>query len=142
MAIAGLWLRRAKASRDPFDRLMAVYLAFNYLYIGGRKPKESERGCAVRYAVDMCVRYSFDPFSCDVSEYRIDVVKSTRPGHEGEKFGLSDDETPSELFRAIHLVRSNLFNGSSFILDDRAERLASQGANVLISLLSRILGGP
>ena len=139
MDIAGFWLRQAKALRDPFDRLMAAHLAFTYLHIGGRKPKESERGCAVRYAVDMCVLHSFDPFSCDVSEYREGPVQSTRPGHEGEQFGLSDDEMPSELFSTIHLVRSNLFNGSPFFLDDRAPRLARQGADVLIGLLSRIL---
>ena len=139
MDIAGFWLRQAKALRDPFDRLMAAHLAFTYLHIGGRKPKESERGCAVRYAVDMCVLHSFDPFSCDVSEYREGPVQSTRPGHEGEQFGLSDEEMPSELFSTIHQVRSNLFNGSPFFLDDRAPRLARQGADVLIGLLSRIL---
>ena len=139
MDIAGFWFRQAKALRDPFDRLMAAYVAFTYLHIGGRKPKESERGCAVRYAVDMCVLHSFDPFSCDVSEYRADPVQSTRPGHAGEQFGLSDEELPSELFSVIHQVRSNLFNGSSFFLDDRAPRLARQGAGVLIELLSRIL---
>ena len=140
MDIAGFWYRQARALRDPFDRLMAAYLAFTYLHIGGRKPKESERGCAARYAVDMCVLHSFDPFSCDVSEYRAGPVQSTRPGHEGEQFGLTEgDETPSELFSAIHQVRSNLFNGSSFFLDDRAPRLARQGADVLIGLLSRIL---
>ena len=139
MDIAGFWLRQAKALRDPFDRLMAAHLAFTYLHIGGRKPKESERGCAVRYAVDMCVLHSFDPFSCDVSEYREGPVQSTRPGHEGEQFGLSDEEMPSEFFSTIHQVRSNLFNGSPFFLDDRAPRLARQGADVLIGLLSRIL---
>ena len=139
MDIAGFWFRQAKALRDPFDRLMAAHLAFTYLHIGGRKPKESERGCAVRYAVDMCVLHSFDPFSCDVSEYREGPVQSTRPGHEGEQFGLSDEEMPSELFSTIHQVRSNLFNGSPFFLDDRAPRLARQGADVLIGLLSRIL---
>ena len=87
----------------------------------------------------MCVIHSFDQFSCDVSEYRAGPVQSTRPGHEGEQFGLSDEEMPSELFSAIHQVRSNLFNGSSFFLDDRAPRLARQGADVLIGLLSRIL---
>ena len=139
MEIVGFWYRQAKALRDPYDRLMAAYVAFTYLHIGGRKSKESERGCAVRYAVDMCVLHSFDPVSCDVSEYRAGPVKSTRPGHEGEQFGLSDEEMPSELFSAIHQVRSNLFNGSSFFLDDRAPRLARQGADVLIGLLSRIL---
>ena len=139
MDIAGFWLRQAKALRDPFDRLMAAHLAFTYLHVGRRKPKESERGCAVRYAADMCVLHSFDPFSCDVSEYREGPVQSTRPGHEGEQFGLSDDEMPSELFSTIHQVRSNLFNGSPFFLDDRAPRLARQGADVLIGLLSRIL---
>ena len=139
MDIAGFWFRQAKALRDPFDRLMAAYVAFTYLHIGGRKSKESERGCAVRYAVDMCVLHSFDPFSCDVSEYRAGPVKSTRPGHEGEQFGLSDEEMPSELFSAIHQVRSNIFRDSAFFLDDRAPRLARQGADVLIGLLSRIL---
>ena len=139
MDSAGFWFRQAKVLRDPFDRLMAAYVAFTYLHIGGRKPKESERGCAARYAVDMCVRHSFDPFSCDVSEYREGPVQSTRPGHEGEQFGLSDEEMPSELFSAIHQVRSNIFNGSPFSLDDRAPRLARQGADVLIGLLSRIL---
>ena len=139
MEIVGFWYRQAKALRDPYDRLMAAYVAFTYLHIGGRKSKESERGCAVRYAVDMCVLHSFDPFSCDVSEYRAGPVKSTRPGHEGEQFGLSDEEMPSELFSAIHQVRSNIFNGSPFFLDDRAPRLARQGADVLIGLLSRIL---
>ena len=139
MDIAGFWYRQARALRDPFDRLMAAYLVFTYLHIGGRKPKESERGCAARYAVDMCVLHSFDPFSCDVSEYRAGPVQSTRPGHEGEQFGLSEAEMPSELFSAIHLVRMNIFNGSSFHLDDRAPRLARQGADVLIGLLSRIL---
>lgn len=52
---------------------------------------------------------------------------------------LAFEEMPSELFSAIHQVRSNLFNGSSFFLDDRAPRLARQGADVLIGLLSRIL---
>ena len=139
MDIAGFWYRQARALRDPFDRLMAAYLVFTYLHIGGRKPKESERGCAARYAVDMCVLHSFDPFSCDVSEYRAGPVQSTRPGHEGEQFGLSEAERPSELFSAIHQVRMNLFDGSSFYLDDRAPRLARQGADVLIGLLSRIL---
>ena len=139
MDIAGFWFRQAKALRDPFERLVAAYVAFTYLHIGGRKPKESERGCAVRYAVDMCVLHSFDPFLCDVSEYRAASVQSTRPGHEGEQFGLSDSEMPSELFSAIHQVRSNLFNASPFFLDDRAPRLARQGADVLIGLLSRIL---
>ena len=78
MDIAGFWYRQARALRDPFDRLMAAYLVFTYLHIGGRKPKESERGM-------------------------------------------------------------NIFNGSSFHLDDRAPRLARQGADVLIGLLSRIL---
>ena len=50
MDIAGFWFRQARALRDPFDRLMAAYVTFTYLHIGGRKPKESERGCAVRYA--------------------------------------------------------------------------------------------
>ena len=139
MEIVGFWYRQAKALRDPYDRLMAAYVAFTYLHIGGRKSKESERGCAVRYAVDMCVLHSFDPFSCDVSEYRAGPVKSTRPGHEGEQFGLSDEEMPSELFSAIHQVRSNIFRDSAFFLDDRAPRLARQGADVLIGLLSRIL---
>lgn len=139
MEIVGFWYRQAKALRDPYDRLMAAYVAFTYLHIGGRKSKESERGCAVRYAVDMCVLHSFDPFSCDVSEYRAGPVKSTRPGHEGEQFGLSDEEMPSELFSAIHQVRSNIFSDSAFFLDDRAPRLARQGADVLIGLLSRIL---
>lgn len=139
MEIVGFWYRQAKALRDPYDRLMAAYVAFTYLHIGGRKPKESERGCAARYAVDMCVLHSFDPFSCDVSEYRAGPVKSTRPGHEGEQFGLSDEEMPSELFSAIHQVRSNIFRDSAFFLDDRAPRLARQGADVLIGLLSRIL---
>ena len=139
MDIAGFWYRQARALRDPFDRLMAAHLAFTYLHVGRRKPKESERGCAARYAVDMCVLHSFDPFSCDVSEYRAGPVRSTRPGHEGEQFGLSEEEMPSELFSAIHHVRSNIFSGSPFFLDDRAPRLARQGADVLIGLLSRIL---
>ena len=87
----------------------------------------------------MCVLHLFVPFSCDVSEYRAGPVQSTRPGHEGEQFGLSDEEMPSEFFSAIHQVRSNLFNGSPFFLDDRVPRLARQGADVLIGLLSRIL---
>ena len=139
MEIVGFWYRQAKALRDPYDWHMAAYVTFTYLHIGGRKSKESERGCAVRYAVDMCVLHSFNPFSCDVSEYRAGPVKSTRPGHEGEQFGLSDEEMPSELFSAIHQVRSNIFSDSAFFLDDRAPRLARQGADVLIGLLSRIL---
>ena len=139
MEIARLWLRRAKATRDAFDRFVFAYLAFNYLYVGGRKPKESERGCAVRFAGDMCVLHGFNPFSRDVSEYRAGPVHSTRPGHEGEKFELSPDASPSELFSAIHQVRMNLFRGSPFFLDLRAKPLAAQGADVLIGLLSRIL---
>lgn len=138
MNLADRWLDRAcdpEVSKDAYDRFIYAYIAFNYLYEGIRQKDEGERACVARYAEEKCKEFKVNPFSVDVSEYKSPVGDMK---NRGKSWAVRDSDITS-LFNAIYQVRCNLFHGNKCIGNLRDEKLAEQGAEVLIVLLSKIL---
>ena len=115
-----------------YNRFMAAYIALNHLY--GYK-RGDERKQMVNYLSSHC--NGINPFELDVSEYLSSPIQDMRPGENNSIVVTPGDR--DSLFNAIYQVRCNLFHGDKLLGSDRDKRLAQQGADVIIKILSQML---
>ena len=145
--IAKGWIDRANCEEDPYNKFISAYIALNFLYegfdfnrSGERTKKLKEREKMSLYMLRVCQELSIDPFvpiGC-VSEYLKSPVIDERLGHDAKKWSTQAGNKIS-LFEAIYQVRCNLFHGNKCLGNPRDQRLAQQGADVIIRILAKEL---